>query len=506
MSAVMTKNKRERQPASQASARHSGEGRNPSTSSFRTPHSGDPESNFPVSPGTVALVPLGEVVDINPRFGKDKLADDMPASFVPMKCVEEESGRFAPLEDRKVGDVRKGYTSFRDGDVIFAKVTPCMENGKAAVLSGLTNGVGFGSTEFFVLRPSKRIDPKYLLHFILQQSFRKEAARNMTGAVGLRRVPKSWFEQQRIPLPPVAAQRQIIAEIEKQFTRLDAGVAALRRVQANLKRYRAAVLKAACEGRLVPTEAEFAKAEGRTYETGEQLLARILADRRKNWHGRGKYKEPTAPDAANLPRFPEGWCTASVDQLCGHITSGSRDWSQFYGRGTGTFILAQNVRPMRLDLTERQAVDAPEGDAETERTRVRRDDILVTIVGAKTGDVCRIPVDLDEHFVCQSVAIIRPLVPESAKFIEMYLASQENGQEQWKRYIYGQGRPHLSFEQLKVTAIQLPPLAEQVRIVAEVERRLSVVEELEVAVAANLQRAARLRQAILQRAFVGCGP
>ena len=124
-----------------------------------------------------------------------------------------------------------------------------------------------------------------------------------------------------------------MAEIEKQFTRLEAGVTALRRVQVNLKRYRAAVLKAACEGKLVPTEAELARV-GRVpprgvrpnaksaasgdaacndapYETGEQLLQRILAERRKNWTGRGKYKEPAAPDTAKLPPLPEGWTWAT---------------------------------------------------------------------------------------------------------------------------------------------------------------------------------------------------
>ena len=114
-------------------------------------------------------------------------------------------------------------------------------------------------------------------------------------------------------LPRLPEQRRIVAEIEKQFTRLEAGVAALRRVQANLKRYRAAVLKAACEGRLVPTEAELAKTGNRKtkFETGEDLLARILTERRKNWHGRGKYKEPAAPDTANLPKLPESWAWAS---------------------------------------------------------------------------------------------------------------------------------------------------------------------------------------------------
>ena len=108
-----------------------------------------------------------------------------------------------------------------------------------------------------------------------------------------------------------------MAEIEKQFTRLEAGVAALRRVQANLKRYRAAVLKAACEGRLVPTEAELAKAGNRKakFETGEALLARILTERRQNWQGRGQYKEPAAPDTAKLPPLPEGWTWATVEQM-----------------------------------------------------------------------------------------------------------------------------------------------------------------------------------------------
>jgi len=180
-------------------------------------------------------VALGEIVEINPRPGGDEFNDDLLASFIPMKCVEEESGRFQPFGDKKVAKVRKGYTPFRDGDVIFAKVTPCMENGKAAVLKGLTNGIGFGSTEFFVLRPKAGLDAHYLFHFILRSNFRREAARNMTGAVGLRRVPKAWFEQQTIPLPEPKEQRRIVAEIEKQFTRLDAGVAALKRVQANLK-------------------------------------------------------------------------------------------------------------------------------------------------------------------------------------------------------------------------------------------------------------------------------
>jgi type I restriction enzyme S subunit len=117
-----------------------------------------------------------------------------------------------------------------------------------------------------------------------------------------------------IVVPPFDGQVAIVAEIEKQFTRLEAGVAGLRRVEANLKRYRAAVLKAASEGKLVPTEAELARQEGRTYETGAQLLERILTERRQKWNGKGKYKEPVSAETRDLSSIPEGWTWATLDQ------------------------------------------------------------------------------------------------------------------------------------------------------------------------------------------------
>jgi len=118
-----------------------------------------------------------------------------------------------------------------------------------------------------------------------------------------------------IPLPPLPEQRRIVAEIEKQFTRLDAGVAALHRVQSNLKRYRAAILKDACEGKLVPTEAELSRKEGRTYETAEMLLQRILAERRKNCLKLRQYREPTALNTRNLHQPPKGWNWTTLDAL-----------------------------------------------------------------------------------------------------------------------------------------------------------------------------------------------
>ena len=340
---------------------------------------------------------------------------------------------------------------------------------------------------------------KYLAHYFNTEAVRRYLGEHMVSTAGQNTVSQGTVLGVAVPVAPVNQQRAVVAEIEKQFSCLDEAVATLKRVKANLKRYKAAVLKAAVEGKLT----EDWRKQHPNVEPASKRLERILAERRAKWNGRGKYKEPAKPDTSNLSLLPEKWTWASIDQLTSHITSGSRDWTRYYGRGSGTFILAQNVRLMRLDLSERQAVDPPRNDAETTRTRVSIGDILVTIVGAKTGEVCHISKELVDHFVCQSVALLRPLMPASAKFMELYLASQENGQAQWKQYIYGQGRPHLSFKQLKMTAIALPPLVEQQQAVAEVECRLSVIDELEAAVEANLTRADRLRQAVLSQAFSG---
>ena len=276
-----------------------------------------------------------------------------------------------------------------------------------------------------------------------------------------------------------------------------------KRVKANLKRYKAAVLKAAVEGRLLPTEAELARREGPSYETGAQLLQRILEARRSQWRGRGKYREPARPEP--LPEFalPEGWLLASMDRLASKITSGSRDWSPYYDRGTSIFVLAQNVRPLIPDFSVRQLVDPPKDDPSRDRSRIEDGDLLATIVGANTGQVCMVGTAPTDAYVCQSVALIRPVCPETAPYVNLWLNSIEHGQSYFKRCFYGQGRPHLSFEQLMSTPIALPPLSEQIRIVAEVDRRLSLVLEVAAEVDANIHRAQRLRQAALRSAFGG---
>ena len=168
-------------------------------------------------------------------------------------------------------------------------------------------------------RSRKGFDKTYLHYYLSSPSYWEQISQESAG-IALQNVNAKKLAGITIPLPPIAEQHRIVAEVETQFTRLDASVSALRRAQANLKRYRASVLKAACEGRLVPTEVELARSEGRDYEPAGVLLERILAERRARWESqekrRGKYKEPSAPDASDLPELPEGWVWAKLSLSC----------------------------------------------------------------------------------------------------------------------------------------------------------------------------------------------
>ena len=163
-----------------------------------------------------ARVPLGEVCSINPRAGKmSGVAEEMLVSFVPMAAVDERTGAIETHENRALSQVSKGFTAFQNGDVLFAKITPCMENGKAALACSLTNGIGRGSTEFHVIRPGSRILGEYIYYFVRQPLFREQAKRHFTGTAGQQRVPKSFLENALIPLPPLQEQRRIVGILNR---------------------------------------------------------------------------------------------------------------------------------------------------------------------------------------------------------------------------------------------------------------------------------------------------
>ena len=353
------------------------------------------------------------------------------------------------------------------------------------------------------LAPDSNISSEYLA--LALKAFEKEILGSCTKTgTTVQSLELPLFTKFEVPLAPKEDQQRIVAEIEKQFTRLEAGLQGLRRVQANLKRYRASVLKAACEGKLVPNEFELAKAEGRTVETGAELLERILAERRKNWAGRGKYKEPAAPDTSNLPPLPKGWKWATLDQITTIITKGSSpNWQGFeYCEEGIVFVRSENVRWGHLDLSG--VAHLPSAFNEKERKSILREgDVLLNLVGASIGRSAVTTKEVDGGNVNQAVAVIRLFAKEPINKLSVLWLNSPAAQKRIHAEKVDVARANLSLEDVRCLGIPLPPLHEQTRIVAEVERRLSVIDELEAVVATNLQRAARLRQSILQRAFAG---
>ncbi|MBS4065754.1 MAG: restriction endonuclease subunit S [Chitinophagaceae bacterium] len=161
---------------------------------------------------------LEELATVNPRMNEEKdLPEDYQVSFIPMAAVDDIKGRIKTFYQKQIKEVKKGFTYFKEDDVLFAKITPCMENGKAAIARGLLNGIGFGTTEFHVIRCGSKIIPEYIYSIIRFQQFRDIAADNMTGSAGQRRVPSEFLKQFQIPIPPLSLQQQfaaIVAEAE----------------------------------------------------------------------------------------------------------------------------------------------------------------------------------------------------------------------------------------------------------------------------------------------------
>ena len=165
-------------------------------------------------------VRLGEVCIINPRRPRIFREPNKPTSFIPMSAIDEETGTITAPEVRPFKELSKGYTYFEENDILFAKITPCMENGKVAIARCLTDRIGFGSTEFHVLRPKSSVFSEWIWLFIRRKQFREDAKKFFRGGVGQQRVPQEFLEHYPIPLPPLDEQKRIVARIEELMDRI----------------------------------------------------------------------------------------------------------------------------------------------------------------------------------------------------------------------------------------------------------------------------------------------
>lgn len=388
--------------------------------------------------------------------------------------------------------------------------------GVGTIFPGVAGAIG---RDIYAFEPHPDMHMRFVRWALVETI--EELKRNAVGDIpGL---SKSHIADHRIHLPPAPEQHRIVEAIESYFSRLDDAVATLERVQRNLKRYRASVLKAAVEGRLVPTEAELARNEGRDYEPASALLDRILAERRRRWEEaelakmkakgkppkddkwKAKYKEPAAPDTTDLPELPDGWCWTNLDMLTevqGGLTKGKKRKPTDVLREL-PYLRVANVQRGYLDLSVVKTILATQ--AEIELLSLNVGDVLFNEGGDrdKLGRGWVWQGELSECLHQNHVFRARPCHPSlQPKFLSHY------GNSNGRQYFIDQGKQttnlaSINLTKLRALPVPLPPAPEQVRIVAEVDDVLSISKHSDQLVERNLKRASRLRQAILKWAFEG---
>jgi hypothetical protein len=362
--------------------------------------------------------------------------------------------------------------------------------------------------------------PQWVLYWLLSPEGRELICRQASSTSGLHTLSLSKVSGLPVRIAPADVRRSTVEALDSYLTRLDAATEGLKRVEANLKRYRASVLKAAVEGNLVPTEAELAKEEKREFEPASVLLERILKERRHRWEQaelakmkakgevpkndkwKDKYEEPAAPDTSELPELPEGWCWASAEQLdSGDRTSGYGVLVPGPDVEDGVPLVRvgdiQNGRVITADIKRisRKIADA------FSRTYLRGGEVLLSLVGT-IGRTAVVPESLAGANVARAVAVLPVTSLVRAKWIEIWFRSPVV-RTKLSSKAHEVARKTLNLEDVRLAAVALPPRLEQERIETAVEDAESVVDNCEGGISCNLGRFAHLRQSILRWAFEG---
>lgn len=415
---------------------------------------------------------IPEFCEINPSKPKRGcIPADTPVSFIPMPAVDAESGIITKPEIRKFADVRDGFTFFQEGDIIFAKITPCMENGKAAIARNLINGLGFGSTEFITLKLNEVI-PEYLYYYIRQESFRKEAEANMTGSVGQKRVPKRFIEDTIIPLAPLAEQSRIVAALGALLGRIDPARKRLDRAQLLLTKYKQAILTAAFNGSLT--------AGWRKAHPDVDPMERL----------------PNEVDGFELP---EKWTCTILKSICEDITDGDHQPPPQSVEGI-PFLVISNIREGKLDFNNTRFVSHEYYESIPRIKKPSEGDVLYSLVGSYGIPVI---VNTKREFCFQRhIGLIRPSNLVSTEYLYYFLKS-DLAFRQATKVATGTAQMTVPLNGLRKFKIPLPPPSELHVIVRRIEILFTLADNIEKRVAAGKDQVDRLPQTILAKAFSG---
>jgi type I restriction enzyme S subunit len=394
---------------------------------------------------------LGEVCQINPR--RPRLTIDLhePTTFVPMTSLDEGAGIIADPEILPFEQVKQGYTYFEEGDILFAKITPCMENGKAAIARKLLNGFGFGSTEFHVLRPSDFVSQEWLWLFIRQERFRADAKASFRGGVGQQRVPQQFLEQYLIPLPALDEQERIVTRIEELMGRIREAL----RLREEAKK------------------------------DADLLMQAALAE---------AFPKPGSD-------LPPDWRWVRLGDIFDLQQGVSMSPKRRRGENPKPFLRTRNIGWGEVYTTSLDEMDFTE--SEIEKLHLKQGDLLV----CEGGDVGRTAIWEDQlPLVLYQNHIHRLRAKDSTVLPKFFMYWMQAAYQIFRNYEKEESRtaiPNLSGSRLKAFLAPLPPIEVQKRTVEYLEvlrQKVTALKETQDNAGLELQR---LEQSILDKAFQG---
>jgi type I restriction enzyme S subunit len=396
-------------------------------------------------------VPLSRVCQFKPpkSICRNELAGDAEVSFVPMNDLGELVKYFEPKEVRPFAEVVKSYTYFADGDVLCAKITPCFENGKLGIARDLKHAVGFGSSEFVVMRANDELLPEFLYYFLSRDAFREAGAQVMSGAVGHKRVPNEYFEDLLIPLPSQEEQKRIVAALDQAFAALD-------RARAN-------------------AEANLADAE---------LLYASAVDGLMQHHR-------------------DLWRRGTLNDLVGEIATGpfgSLLHKSDYVEAGIPIVNPSNIVNGRIEADWSKTISA-EAAERLRSYRLRVGDLVI----GRRGEMGRCaPVwDEMEGWICGTGSFILRLRPGVSAELVGYLMRSRTIVDRMSAIATGATMPNLSNRALGQMSFELPGYQTQLTILDRIKRVEAESKELRLRFQAKLADLAALRQSLLQKAFAG---
>lgn len=402
-----------------------------------------------------SIVKLADVATLNPTRPRQLLnLDDLHAvTFVPMPAVNQYSGEIDGAQTRPFSEVKKGFTYFAEGDVIFAKITPCMQNGKSAIASGLVNGLGFGSTEFHVIRPNlDRLLPEWIWYFVRQTSFRDEGVRHFRGAVGQQRVPVDYLGNANIPLPPVPEQRRIVSRIKACMERVEE----IETLRAGAEQEAAAITPSLLNEAFVDIAS---RAPGRSID--EVALETRYGTSQKC------HTEPLGVPILRIPNVAAGSVNFDPLKYC------------------------------ELSDEELRRIQLAPGDLLFVRTNGSRD-----LVGR-----CAVfePRMVEETVGFASYLIRVRLDPRQVlpRYLAYFLNSTKGREEINQRRRTSAGQFNINSENLRSISFPVPPVQEQSRLIAMMEERDQLASQLTGELRTAGREGTPLRESILRKAFAG---